>query len=98
MARRLPSPTPADLALLDPDGSFRRRLADDRERLAAAPPPAELEVVVHRLAGAAATFGYAEVGALAIALDEVFVQRGRPASGALPELIAALDRALAKSA
>jgi hypothetical protein len=63
-------PDPADLAILDPDGSFVCRLSVDWDRLArlgdglwAAPEDkrrlrlAELEELAHRLAGAAGTFG-----------------------------------------
>lgn len=98
-----PSPTPEELALIDPDGAFRRRLAVDREALgrllAADPSPdaqARLEVLVHRLAGAAGTFAYAEVSDVAIALDDAFVA-ARHGAGAVPDaapLLAALDRAL----
>jgi len=77
---RQPAPTEAELEVLDPDGSFRNRLVEDRARLAAvaAQKPsktklAELGRIVHQLAGAAGTFGYAEIGERAIALDDKLI-------------------------
>ncbi len=96
MRRHPPVPSTADLAILDPDGSFRTRLADDRHRLAGAGPD-ELKVI-HRLAGAAATFGYAELGALAIALDDALAELRPLPADALLRLRDALDHAVAKSA
>lgn len=78
------APSAADLALLDPDGSFALRLAADRATLRelggalAAPAPAgarsdrlaALERVAHRLAGAAGTFGHLAVSAAALDLEE----------------------------
>jgi HPt (histidine-containing phosphotransfer) domain-containing protein len=74
--------TAADLLLLDPDGTFPARLADDRDALArlarglrAASPArrdralAEIEALAHRLAGAAGTFGYGAVGDAALELE-----------------------------
>jgi HPt (histidine-containing phosphotransfer) domain-containing protein len=75
-------PSAADLARLDPDGSFGARLIEDRAelaRLAGRIDPrsdagrealAELERLAHRLAGAAGTFGYPEIGEAALALEE----------------------------
>lgn len=97
---RLPAPSKAELTLLDPDGSFRLRLADDRTRLIklAVPNPtedqrAELHRLVHRLAGAAGTFGFAEIGALAITLDDALAD-GKGQGDAKP-MIDALIAALA---
>jgi HPt (histidine-containing phosphotransfer) domain-containing protein len=97
MVRHRPNPTASERRLLDPDGSFRRRLADDRQRLASA-DTAEQSVTIHRLAGAASTFGYAEVGDIAVALDDLLAD-GRPVPvTALGALLAALDHALQESA
>ena len=76
------APSAADLALLDPDGSFVGRLKTDRDALAklasglwATPLAArrkqltEIEALAHRLAGAAGTFGYPGVGAAALELE-----------------------------
>lgn len=74
----------ADLALLDPDGTFALRLAADRTALRdlagafAEPTPAggqsdrlaDIERLAHRLAGAAGTFGHAAVSSAAIDLDD----------------------------
>jgi HPt (histidine-containing phosphotransfer) domain-containing protein len=108
--------TRAELALLDPDGSFAARLAGDRAALVAlaetgrssdaAETPgllAEMEVLAHRLAGAAGTFGYAAVGAAALDLEDSLVEHRRSADGpgeirvreALSRLLRALDDALA---
>ncbi len=99
---RQPAPTAAELQLLDPDGSFRSRIAADRARIAAlaAGNPgkvesAELGHLVHQLAGEAGTFGFAEIGALAIALDDALVE-GRPAAEVEP-MLARLLAALAEA-
>jgi HPt (histidine-containing phosphotransfer) domain-containing protein len=97
MARRRPSPTAAELQLLDPDGTFRQRLADDRKRLAL-PDPTEHKITIHRLAGAAATFGYAEVGDIAVALDDLIADGHPIPPDTLTALLAALDSVLEKSA
>lgn len=96
-------PSPDDLKLLDPEGNFRRRLSDDRAaiaRLAETGELAELKIVVHRLAGAAGTFGYAEVGDIAIEIDDLFEDKATaaPILEATRGLLNALDRALVGSA
>jgi len=107
------APTAADLALLDPDGSFTRRLAADRAALAALAPAldggsvfpddralAAIQLLAHRLAGAAGTFGHAAVGNIALDLEEsVIGLRGGGADPAaasrhLAALLAALAAAL----
>jgi HPt (histidine-containing phosphotransfer) domain-containing protein len=97
---RQPAPTDAELAVLDPDGRFRNRLAADRAELVAlarqSPSPgqlAEIGRIVHQLAGAAGTFGFAEIGELAIALDDTLID-GAPLADAKP-MIAGLLTALA---
>lgn len=97
---RQPAPTPDDLRLLDPTGSFRDRLEADREAIAtlsASGDLAALAPIVHRLAGAAGTFGFAEIGAIAISIDDRFVA-GRPVTATtIARLLAALDHALGKA-
>jgi len=101
------TPTAAELALLDPDGSFIRRLAEDQAVLAAlgAGPfddgaLAGIQLLAHRLAGAAGTFGHAAVGAAALDLEEgvIDLRDGRGTSAAISRrlavLLAALDAAL----
>jgi HPt (histidine-containing phosphotransfer) domain-containing protein len=79
--RKLPGA--ADLAVLDPDGSFVCRLRDDRDTLTrlahglwSSPKDArrarlaEIEELAHRLAGAAGTFGYERVGVAALELED----------------------------
>lgn len=76
-------PTAAELALLDPDGSFVARLAGDRAAFAALAARLEggdddgalagIELLAHRLGGAAGTFGHAAVGAAALDLEEYVI-------------------------
>lgn len=75
-------PGAADLARLDPDGSFAARLIEDRSelaRLAGRIDPesdagrealANLERLAHRLAGAAGTFGHSEISEAALVLED----------------------------
>jgi chemotaxis protein histidine kinase CheA len=76
------APAAADLAVLDPDGSFICRLRGDWHTLASledglwAMPEdtrrlrlAQIEELAHRLAGAAGTFGYERVGIAAFELE-----------------------------
>ena len=97
---RQPAPTDAELAVLDPDGSFRTRLSEDLARLAAlaAQNPrqtqlTELGRLVHQLAGAAGTFGFAEIGELASALDDALLDGA--AQTVVKPMIASLLTALA---
>jgi HPt (histidine-containing phosphotransfer) domain-containing protein len=56
----------------------------------------EIAVIVHRLAGAAETFGHAEVGRIATSLDDQFIaaeKRGSSAPG-VTSLVDALTRAI----
>ena len=96
MARQ-PSPSAADLRVLDPDGAFRERLTADHKALGALSDShdlAPLLPIVHRLAGAAGTFGYGGLGEVAIELDERF-RDGAPVTAAhLTRLLAALEQAL----
>jgi HPt (histidine-containing phosphotransfer) domain-containing protein len=93
-----PAPSTADLALLDPDGLFRGRLAHDRRVLARDRNDiARVRVVIHQLAGAAGTFGYAEIGDRAIALDDRLAE-GLPVSAdEIEALVAALGEAIEES-
>ena len=82
--------TAAELALLDPDGTFSSRLAADRDVLTGlardlwtAPAEsrqrrlAEMEGLAHRLGGAAGTFGYLAVSDAAFELEaRIAVRRG----------------------
>jgi HPt (histidine-containing phosphotransfer) domain-containing protein len=86
-------PTPAELALLDPDGAFLDRLRNDAASLArharglwtttAAARRRRLIAIVdlaHRLGGAAGTFGYEKIGSAAQELEDVIVAGGGRAS------------------
>ena len=93
-----PAPTAADLAVLDPDGSFRRRLMEDHARIVVLAAEgtgqlAELGRIVHQLAGAAGTFGFAEIGDLAIVLDDTLIDGAAEAN--VKPMVARLLAALA---
>jgi HPt (histidine-containing phosphotransfer) domain-containing protein len=96
---RAPRPTPEDLAALDPDGIFHDRLEADLAAIAELGESADLprlKRIVHGLAGAAGTFGFGELGDIAIALDDRFVA-GQPVSAIdIARLTAALEQALGK--
>lgn len=94
-----PAPSSADLALLDPEGLFQSRLEKDRRTLRRyGNDIARLRVVVHKLAGAAGTFGYGELGKAAIAIDDRIAEGGMVTAEHLEALLVALDRAIARSA
>jgi HPt (histidine-containing phosphotransfer) domain-containing protein len=71
---------------------FLARVGDDagllRDPAAAA---AEVGLVVHRLAGIAGVFGYAEVSRLAAKLDEQLHESGRWSGHDMAALVDALD-------
>jgi HPt (histidine-containing phosphotransfer) domain-containing protein len=54
--------------------------------------PAKLRPVVHRLSGAAGTFGYRELSRLAGEVDDVLVEGGAPSEAELGRLIAEIER------
>ncbi len=95
---RQPAPSAADLRLLDPGGKFRERLAADHKAIGALSDSHDLsplKPVVHRLAGAAGTFGFPALGEVAIEIDER-LRAGEAVSAAdVARLLAALDQALA---
>jgi HPt (histidine-containing phosphotransfer) domain-containing protein len=94
-----PTPSAADLKLLDPDGAFRTRLEDDRQTIAQLSDTGDLDDlkrIVHGLAGAAGTFGYGDVGDVAIELDDAFVAGRAVAPADIARLLAVLEQALGK--
>ena len=96
---RGPRPSPDDLKALDPEGRFRERLEADRAAIAQLSESGdlrELERIVHGLAGAAGTFGHAEVGEIALELDEAFRGGNTPTAVEIARLLAALEQALGK--
>ena len=96
---RRPTPSSADLKLLDPDGAFRTRLEADRQTIAQLSDTGDfndLKRIVHGLAGAAGTFGFADVGDVAIELDDAFVAGKTVAPTDIARLLAALEQALGK--
>lgn len=91
--------TAAEIALLDPDGTFSSRLAADRDVLTglargleSAPTEsrqrrlAEMEALAHRLGGAAGTFGYMAISAAAFELEARIVARRGGAEGPFAEI------------
>jgi|GEM_PF-2816215 len=93
-----PAPTAEDLAVLDPDDQFPVRLAADRtaiERLALAGDLDGAGRIVHRLAGAAGTFGYVQVGETAVAIDDRIAAGGGPVTKTeLARLLQMIDHAV----
>lgn len=96
---RTPDPTPEDIAALDPEGTFRDRLEADRAAIAGLSEKGDLQAlqrIVHGLAGAAGTFGFSEIGKVAIDLDDRLVE-GRPVAAVdIERLLASLEQALGK--
>ena len=96
---RAPRPSPDDLKALDPDGTFRDRLEADRAMIAQLSDMEDLDAlrpIVHGLAGAAGTFGFLEIGDLAIELDDRLVA-GQPVTAIeIARLLTALEQALGK--
>ena len=78
---------------------MRQRLEDDRQKIAQISDTGdldELKQIVRGLAGAAGTFGYAEVGDVAIELDDAFVAGEAIAPADIARLLAALEQSLGK--
>lgn len=96
---RSPRPSAEDLKALDPDGTFRDRLEADRAAISQLSETGDfdkLRRIVHALAGAAGTLGFAEIGDIAIELDDHFTE-GRPiAATEIARLLAALEQGLGK--
>lgn len=77
-------------------GEFVRRCRADRDRLVAADPEdADFRATVHRLAGAAGSFGFRELGEAAAAVDLDLGDGRRPPAAAILQLMSRLDRAIA---
>jgi DNA-binding response OmpR family regulator len=105
---QLPLQSSAATHLPDFDGSFHRRLADDRAGLAMLRGKvgnggdrvfAALATLAHQLAGAAGTFGYDAIGDAAAAVEER-AEAARDASGAhraklAPRVAAEVERLIA---
>jgi HPt (histidine-containing phosphotransfer) domain-containing protein len=82
---------------------FVARSADDmaalRGHFGGAPlDAASLRLIVHRLSGAAGTFGYAEVSDAAGEADDALLERPDQTDDALVRLIQALERMVASGA
>jgi HPt (histidine-containing phosphotransfer) domain-containing protein len=71
---------------------FIERSRQDLVVIRAERDPAKLRPVVHRLSGAAGTFGYRELSRLAGEVDDVLVEGGAPSEAELARLIAEIER------
>ena len=71
---------------------FIERSREDLLVIRAERDPVHLRPVVHRLSGAAGTFGYHELSRLAGEVDDVLVEGGAPSEAQLARLIAELER------
>jgi HPt (histidine-containing phosphotransfer) domain-containing protein len=71
---------------------FLERSRQDLAVIRAERDPARLRPVVHRLSGAAGTFGYHELSRLAGEVDDVLVEGGAPSEAELARLIAEIER------
>jgi HPt (histidine-containing phosphotransfer) domain-containing protein len=90
-------PGPEEIAALDPEGHFIRRLQADHlaiMRLLETGAVVKAGPIVHRLAGAAGTFGFEEVGTIALTLDEAVASGALLPVEGLVRLAGALERAV----
>jgi HPt (histidine-containing phosphotransfer) domain-containing protein len=71
---------------------FLARCRQDLEAIRAERDPARLRLVVHRLSGAAGTFGYPDLSALAGEVDDVLVEGGRPTPEIIAQLVSEIER------
>ncbi|WP_421729228.1 Hpt domain-containing protein [Brevundimonas sp.] len=80
---------------------FRARLNDDLERLrglrAATGKEAELRMLAHSLAGAAGTFGYPALSAVAVTVDDRHASGERPTEAELDALETAIASVIASA-
>ncbi len=93
---------PAAAAGATPVESLRRRfverLADERRALASSDGGEQFAAIVHRMAGAAGSLGFDDVGAKAAALDDLLAQGAADVDEALSQLIGAIDEELLRHA
>jgi HPt (histidine-containing phosphotransfer) domain-containing protein len=90
--------------LSDFDESYQRlkrrfidRCREDLAAIAADPDPARLRPVVHRLSGAAGTFGFHDLSILAGEVDDVLVEGGAPTPDHIARLVAELEKTVASA-
>lgn len=92
-------PSESDLEALDPDGTFRDRLEADRAAIAQLSETRDFERlrrIVHGLAGAAGTFGFPQLGEIAIEIDDRLTAGASLSAADIARLLAALEQALGK--
>jgi HPt (histidine-containing phosphotransfer) domain-containing protein len=70
---------------------FVLRCRDDLRQLQTETDPQKLRPVVHRLSGAAGTFGYGEISADAGEVDDALIEGLAPPADVLARLIATLE-------
>ena len=71
---------------------FLDRCRQDLDVIRVERDPERLRATVHRLAGAAGTFGFSELSAEAGEVDDVLVEGGTPSPEALNGLIGRIER------
>jgi HPt (histidine-containing phosphotransfer) domain-containing protein len=76
-------------------GRFLDRSREDLEVIRRERDPSRLRPVVHRLAGAAGTFGFQELSTIAGEVDDELVEGRAPAPEAIDRLTAEIERAVA---
>jgi HPt (histidine-containing phosphotransfer) domain-containing protein len=74
---------------------FLDRCQEDLEVIRHERDPSRLRPVVHRLAGAAGTFGFTELSAEAGEVDDTLVEGQTPAPEAIDRLTSQIERAVA---
>ena len=75
---------------------FVERSRQDLVVIRAERDAAKLRPVVHRLSGAAGTFGYHELSRLAGQVDDVLVEGGAPSEAELARLIGEIERTVSR--
>ncbi len=74
---------------------FLDRCREDLDAIRSERDPERLRAVVHRLSGAAGTFGFSELSKEAGEVDDVLVEGGSPSAEALRRLIGKTESAIA---
>jgi HPt (histidine-containing phosphotransfer) domain-containing protein len=77
---------------------FLERTRQDLVLIRAEHDPAKLRPVVHRLAGAAGTFGFGALSRVAGEVDDVLVEGGAPSDTDMARLTGEIETALGASA
>lgn len=78
-------------------GRFLDRCRQDLEAIRTERDPERLRAVVHRLSGAAGTFGFTDLSKEAGEVDDVLVEGGTPTPEAMQRLIGKTEAAIASA-